>query len=207
MKTFSLALIRFLFFFFAFGVSLYALQYFNFRTDTNILSSKPADLSAQWPWRIGFYGHITAGILALCIGPFQFLRKFRAKNLPLHRRFGKIYVLAILAGSICAFYAALFANEGIIAQTGFMGLAVAWFYTTLRAYQTIRKGDLPGHKRWMVRSYACTMAAVTLRIWLPLGMVGFHFSFHDTYRAVAWLCWVPNLFVAEWLIYSKKFEY
>lgn len=206
MKTLSLYLLRFLLFFFAFGVSLYALQYLNFRPDVLVLQSKTAALLAQWPWRIGFYGHIIGGILALTLGPFQFLRKFRTKNIPLHRLFGKVYVFAILIGSVCAFYAALYANEGIIAQTGFACLAVAWFYTTLRAYQTIRQGDLEGHKRWMVRSYACTMAAITLRIWLPLGTIGFGITFPIMYRTVAWLCWVPNLLVAEWLISRKKFE-
>jgi uncharacterized membrane protein len=206
MKSLTQNVRRILLFFFAFGVSIYAVQYFSFRTDMPVLSQK-GDLGInQWPWRIGFYGHIMGGILALIIGPFQFLKNFRLRNLNIHRQLGKIYVFAILVGSVCAFYAALFANEGVIAQTGFAGLALAWFFTTFRAYQSIRSGDLESHKRWMVRSYACTMAAITLRIWLPLGTFALHFSFPDMYRAVAWLCWVPNLLVAEWLINRRKFE-
>ena len=47
---------------------------------------------------------------------------------------------------------------------------------------------------------ALTLAAVTLRIYLPLMLGVFHWSFHSAYIAVAWLCWVPNLLIAEWLI-------
>ncbi|MEI7586156.1 DUF2306 domain-containing protein [Runella sp.] len=206
METLTRSVRRILLFFFAFGVSIYAMQYLNFDTGTLILSQKGKEIVSQWPWQIGFYGHIIGGVLALSIGPFQFLKNFRHRNLKLHRGIGKIYVFAILAGSICAFYAAFYASEGLVAQTGFAALAIAWFFTTFRAYQAIRAKDLESHKRWMVRSYACTMAAVTLRIWLPLGTFGLHFSFHDMYRAVAWLCWVPNLLVAEWLINRRKFE-
>jgi hypothetical protein len=55
----------------------------------------------------------------------------------------------------------------------------------------------------MIRSYALTFAAVTLRIWLPLGQV-LHFDFVEAYRVIAWLCWVPNLLAAEWILNNLK---
>jgi hypothetical protein len=52
----------------------------------------------------------------------------------------------------------------------------------------------------MIRSFALTLAAVTLRIYLPLGIMLNHGDFYTPYRAIAWLCWVPNLLLAElWL--------
>jgi uncharacterized membrane protein len=206
MNTLSQNLRRILLFLFALGVSGYALQYLSFRTDIPFLTQKRADVLTHWAWRIGFYGHIIGGVVALTLGPFQFLRNFRQQNLRLHRFLGKIYVLAILLGSLCAFYAALYANGGLPAQTGFAALAVAWVFSTFRAYQAIREKNLEAHKRRMVRSYACTMAAIMLRIWLPLGTFGLRLPFIEVYRVVAWLCWVPNLLVAEWLIRRRKFE-
>ena len=51
----------------------------------------------------------------------------------------------------------------------------------------------------MTRSFALTYAAVMLRIYLPLAMiVGLDFA--QAYPAIAWLCWVPNLAVAQLLI-------
>lgn len=53
----------------------------------------------------------------------------------------------------------------------------------------------------MVRSYALTLPAVTLRIYLPVSLIaGVHFMV--AYPAIAWLCWVPNAIAAEWLIRS-----
>jgi len=54
----------------------------------------------------------------------------------------------------------------------------------------------------MTRSYALTFAAVTLRIYLPLSQVA-GIPFEPAYQTIAWLCWVPNLIVAEWLILRR----
>ncbi|OIN57533.1 DUF2306 domain-containing protein [Arsenicibacter rosenii] len=197
---------RSLLFLLAFGVALYACIYFSFRTDFPVISAKTPAVFTQPAWQFAFYGHIFGGILALTTGPFQFLRRLRKRNLRLHRQLGMVYVGAILLAAPCALYAALYANEGWIARIGFAGLAIAWFITTLRAYTTIRAKNVLAHKRWMVRSYACTAAAITLRLWLPLEMAGFHLSFATAYQTVAWLCWVPNLLFAEWLIARRKFE-
>ncbi len=41
-----------------------------------------------------------------------------------------------------------------------------------------------------------TAAAIMLRLWLPLMLIS-GVPFATGYRIVAWLCWVPNLLVAE----------
>jgi hypothetical protein len=57
----------------------------------------------------------------------------------------------------------------------------------------------------MIRNYALTFAAVTLRIYLPLMTPFlFHGDFLAAYRTISWLCWVPNLAIAEWIIKSAK---
>ncbi|MEQ8879328.1 MAG: DUF2306 domain-containing protein, partial [Cyclobacteriaceae bacterium] len=55
------------------------------------------------------------------------------------------------------------------------------------------------HQRWMLRSYALTFAAVTLRLWLP-ALTGLGIAFIVAYKIISWLSWVPNLLVVEWLI-------
>ena len=51
----------------------------------------------------------------------------------------------------------------------------------------------------MIRSWALTLAAITLRIYLPIvGVLGLEFL--PWYRAISFLAWVPNLMIAElWL--------
>jgi hypothetical protein len=56
---------------------------------------------------------------------------------------------------------------GLAARLGFVGLALGWLYTGLRAYLAMRARNVVSHRRWMVRDFALTFAAVTLRLWLP----------------------------------------
>ena len=48
----------------------------------------------------------------------------------------------------------------------------------------------------MVRNFSLTLAAVSLRVWLPLSMMA-GIDFVLAYSVIAWLCWVPNLLIAE----------
>jgi len=88
--------------------------------------------------------------------------------------------------------------------TGFSALAIGWLLTSTFAYLAIRRVEVDQHEYWMIRSYALCFAAVTLRIWLPLLQVGWGMDFIPAYRIIAWLCWVPNLLVAELIIRKLK---
>jgi hypothetical protein len=48
----------------------------------------------------------------------------------------------------------------------------------------------------MIRSFALTASAITLRMYLPLIFV-FHWPFSIAYPAIAWLCWIPNALAVE----------
>jgi hypothetical protein len=48
----------------------------------------------------------------------------------------------------------------------------------------------------MIRSFALTAAAITLRMYLPLVFV-FHWPFSIAYSVIAWLCWIPNVVAVE----------
>jgi mannose-6-phosphate isomerase-like protein (cupin superfamily) len=76
---------------------------------------------------------------------------------------------------------------GPIARLGFAGLALAWLVTGTCAYRAIRAGNVALHRRWMVRNFALTFAAVTLRLWLPASMVRASRSRSPTRRGLALL--------------------
>jgi uncharacterized membrane protein (DUF2068 family) len=116
---------------------------------------------------------------------------------------GKIYVISVLLSGIAGLGIAYFATGGMITATGFAGLALFWLYTTIIAYVAIRKKEINNHQRWMIRSYALCFAAVSLRIYLPLFIGGFGMEFLEAYKIIAWLCWVPNLLIAEFFIVRK----
>lgn len=89
--------------------------------------------------------------------------------------------------------------HGPIAQSGFIVLAVIWLTVTFRALQLARRREIGLHREWMIRSIALTFAGVMLRVWLPAQLIT-GVSFDVAYQVVAWLCWVPNLIVAEYFI-------
>lgn len=136
------------------------------------------------------------------MGWSQFSKRIRGKRLKLHRLLGKIYVVSVLLSSVAGLYVAVFANGGIVSQIGFSFLAIGWFYTTLNAYTTIKKKDVNSHRKWMIRSYALTLAAVTLRLWMPTLPSLLGISSEGAYVIIAWLCWVPNIIIAE--IYIRR---
>ena len=83
---------------------------------------------------------------------------------------------------------------------GFIALALAWLYTGTNAFRAIRSGEIGAHRRWMIRNYALTYAAVTLRLEIPILIVVGGVAPIVALNIVAWLCWVPNLLAVEvWL--------
>jgi uncharacterized membrane protein len=147
--------------------------------------------------------HAGGGITALSLGPWGFWGRFRNKYLYLHRWMGRIYLLAVLIGSIAGFYMAATAFGGLPTRIGFGILAALWFTTGAMAYQRIRQGEVRIHQAWMIRNYALTFSAVMLRVWLPL-FQALGYGFPEAYTTVAWLCWFPNLLVAELIISNGK---
>jgi uncharacterized membrane protein len=166
-----------LFIFFAIGVGLYPFAYLLFDMRYGLLASKPAELLQDRIWYTFFYLHILCGAVALLAGWSQFSKRIRNTNLALHRTLGKIYLIVVGVSGIAGLYIALYATGGIVAVTGFSGLAIAWLFTSLQAYLHIRKMDIDQHQYWMIRSYALCWAAVTLRIWLPLFQFTFNIEF------------------------------
>jgi uncharacterized membrane protein len=182
--------------FLVFGVAGYAIWGYAFMPVGSLVH--PAMKPGFVPQAAGIYVHVFASVLALALGPFQFSSRLRAKRPALHRWTGRLYLgVGVLVGGLAALYLAPFAFGGPVARLGFGTLAAAWLYTGARAYFSIRGGAVADHRRWMARNYALTLAAVTLRLYIPLSVVaGIEFS--AAYAVIAWLCWVPNLAVAEW---------
>jgi uncharacterized membrane protein len=149
--------------------------------------------------RLGIYAHVFAAAVALALGPFQFSTTLRTRHPALHRWSGRLYLgVGVLVGGIAGLYMAVHAFGGLAARLGFACLALGWLYTGLRAYLAIRARDVAAHRRWMVRNFALTFAAVTLRLWLPASVAS-GIAFELAYPVIAWLCWVPNLLIAEFV--------
>jgi uncharacterized membrane protein len=182
-------------------VGLYPVTYYLTHSDTpGILQGKAAVLQASYFYRGVFYTHITFGGVALLIGWMQFSKKIRARRLGLHRTIGKMYMVAVALSGAAGVIVSLFADGGLTSTLGFGLLALLWLFTDLQGYRAIRRLEIGKHRAWMIRNYALCFAAVTLRVYLPLATRVLHWDFVESYQVISWLCWVPNLVVAEVLV-------
>lgn len=146
--------------------------------------------------------HISAAPVALAVGAFQFMPRIRRNHRALHRWLGRLYAVAILVGGIGAMGISLNAIGGLWAQVGFSALGVAWMGSTAIAIWMAMNKRFAEHRVWMLRSFALTFSAVTLR----LQLAGFEISGLPYEQSSVWLaftCWVPNLLVAEILIRTR----
>jgi uncharacterized membrane protein len=147
--------------------------------------------------------HFSCGAIALVTGALQFNARLRTRFRRVHRWSGRVYVAAVTVSGIAGLSMATHASGGAVARWGFGMLALSWLGCTIAGWRKAVGGDLVSHRRWMIRSYALTLAAVTLRLYLPLaGLLGIPFAL--AYPAIAWLCWIPNLLVAQWMIRTRS---
>jgi hypothetical protein len=104
------------------------------------------------------------------------------------------------AGLLMGFYA----NGGLPSRIAFVTLALLWIFCTAMALIKARQKNFKEHRYYMIRSYALTLSALTLRAWKYAITNTYELPPMDVYRAVAWLGWVPNILFAEFLIWRLK---
>jgi uncharacterized membrane protein len=151
---------------------------------------------------LAMYSHIIGGAIAIGIGPFQFSPRVRNAYRSIHRVMGRVYFLAVVFGACGGFLLALTSAGGVPGHFGFACLAIVWLFTASCALVQILKGNVEAHRRWMTRNYALTLAAVSLRLLLPV-LYSFEVSFEPAFATVAWMSWVPNLLIAEWILLRR----
>jgi uncharacterized membrane protein len=158
---------------------------------------KPEVLRSQ-TWWVFLYIHMISGSLAILTGWIQFSKRMQNNYKVWHRNIGKVYVIASLICAISGFYIGFFATGGWLSALGFISVACIYFYTTLMGYLNIKRKDFILHQNFMTYSYATCLAAVTLRLWVPVSYI-FKDNYILSYTIIAWVAWIPNLGVAYWV--------
>jgi uncharacterized membrane protein len=187
--------------FFAYLMLLITLQYIPARTDVAFLRIKQ-DVVGMLHYRIAFFAHVYTGMFILISGMLQFPAYIRQHFPKLHKWSGRVYAVGVIviagpAGFVMGYYG----NGGWISQSAFCILAVLWIVFTWKAVAAARAHRFAEHKRWMYRSYALTLSAISLRAWKWLLVLLFAPAPMDVYHIVSWLGWGGNLLVSEGIIY------
>lgn len=179
-------------------------DYRSLKTDVGFLLLKQSHLSNKI-WLIAFFIHVFSSFFALAVGFTQFSKTFLSRYPRLHRFIGKVYIIDILFFSgISGFIMAFFAQGGWSTKLAFIMLALLWLFTTARAWQTAQQRNFVAHQHWVIRSYSLTLSAVTLRLWKVFLTAYLHWRPLDAYETVAWLGFVPNILIAEWIIFLQN---
>jgi hypothetical protein len=156
-------------------------------------------------WRHSFYIHVFTSIIVLLAGFTQFSRTIMTRYPRIHRIMGWIYFITVVfVSGPAAMIMAWYANGHLPARISFTILAILWIgFTFLAGWFAIRR-RFRLHGDFMIRSYALTLSAITLRAYTFISaFLPIDAKHIDIYIATAWLSWVPNLIVAEILIYRR----
>ncbi|WNI35367.1 DUF2306 domain-containing protein [Chryseobacterium sp. SG20098] len=179
------------------------LEYIPYNPEVSFLMIKQTEVSERPEYLYFFYTHVYTSIFVLFSGFLALLRRnFGVNNF--HRNMGKLYTFLILIfAAPSGIYMGIFANGGLFSKISFIILGFLWWFSTLKAYQLARQKRFKEHKQWMWRSFAFTLSAITLRMWKVIIVYLFHPNPMDVYQIIAWLGWIPNILIIEYLITKK----
>jgi uncharacterized membrane protein len=180
------------------------LDYSAFRDDVDFLRFKQAYVGYWW-WKTAFYVHVFSAVGALMAGFTQFSAHLLRYHRSLHRLIGRIYAYDILVINFpTGMILAVCANGLLPGRIAFVLLDCLWFSFTLIAVVAIRNGQIARHREFMIRSYALTFSAITLRTWKIILSHSFRIDPIHLYMTEAWMGFVPNLLVVEWWIRTRE---
>lgn len=199
--AYILLLVALAFFFYLMGEI--TLRYFPFSSTASFLQIKQTEVASLSYYLPVFYTHVYSSMFCLLAGFTQFNRYILKENKALHRSVGYIYIISVLLFSgPTGFVMGIHANGGMIAIVFFVTLAALWWWFTFKALQAARQKDFKAHRNYMIRSYALALSAITLRIWKVVLVYFFEPAPMDVYIVISGLGWIPNLLIAEFIIYQ-----
>jgi uncharacterized membrane protein len=160
---------------------------------------KRKEIATELWYLIVFRMHVTFGLVAMLVGPFQLIKKIRTSRIEIHKALGYLYVVSVFLSGLSGLIVAQFAMGGLLTTVGFTILGLAWLYSTTRSIVAIRNAKLPDHKKWSYYSYALTFSAITQRSLLLIPLLT-DIPFMPIYQLSAWLPWMLNISIVYYVL-------
>jgi len=170
------------------GVAGYAVVVYGFLPLGALLH--PDMRAAFNAYPVAIYAHVFARSPRLPAGPFQFWSQLRAA---VHGCIAGpaafILGIGVLVAASPAFSWRCTHSAAWLPAAGFAGLALGLALQRLSRLARHPVTDIASHRRWMVRNFSLTLAAVTCAV--RAAAVASGIAFEAAYPVIAWLCWVP----------------
>jgi uncharacterized membrane protein len=149
--------------------------------------------------------HIIPGFLFMVLGPLQFVRQIRSRNIQLHRWSGRVFVAAgVVIGVTALIMSFLMSIGGANETAATTFFAIIFLFALGKAFLHIRRREIIQHREWMIRAFAIGLAIATVR---PI--VGMFFGLTDLspqefFGIAFWLGFTSHLIIAEvWINYTR----
>ena len=151
------------------------------------------------PGMVWLIPHAIFASLALLMAVFQFSNRMRARYPGTHRKLGYAYVACVFIGAPLAIPLAVKTGTPVLVAATVLQ-TLGWVVCTGIALYCIRGGNIPEHRRWMIRGYPFAMIFTVARMIIPLppvqalGVTGIEIVVWSTIALAAFL---PSL-VLDW---------
>jgi hypothetical protein len=179
-------------------IAQYAIRYY--------LPGNPVQIGLTWARRLMLLAHISCGMVALLVGPWQFSSALRRRYLRVHRIAGRIYLAAVGLGGLAALSLAMTTSLGWAWGFGLGTLAVIWLATSGMALYAIVHKQIKAHQEWMRRSYIATFAFVTFRLISGTALMSRLQPEQDVFITSIWVCWALPMFALEVVVQIRGFR-
>lgn len=150
--------------------------------------------------------HISCGIMAMILGPFQFWNSLRINFPKRHRIIGRIYIIAIILGTICATYLAWTTGVAIHWSWAFalQASAAVWIICVLLALRAVMQKRFQQHREWMIKSYVSTYSFVFFRFMNDSPLAENLGDFLERGPTLGWISFAVPIFITEIVLQWNK---
>jgi uncharacterized membrane protein len=149
---------------------------------------------------------VSAGVYAV-LGAFQFPTSIRRRWPGWHRIAGRLLVACGLLVGLSGLWMTLFYpwpdGDGELLYILRLLFGSAMVVSMVLGFTTIRRGDVKGHRAWMMRGYALGLGAGTQVLTLMAGELIAGPPGEFSRALLMGAAWVINLAVAEWAIRKR----
>ena len=148
--------------------------------------------------------HIVSASVYALLGAFQFANAFRRRWPGWHRVAGRLLVVCGLLVGLSGLWMTLFypwpKGDGVLLYGFRLLFGSAMVVSIVLGFTTIQRGDVNGHRAWMMRAYALGLGAGTQVLTLAAGALIAGPPSELGRALLMGAAWVINLAIAEWAI-------